>query len=115
MNSPAELPLEVTCQSVHEQLQTCDEFVLIDCRELDEWNHVRIEGARLVPMSELTERVKDLAELREKRLVVYCHHGVRSLRVAHWLRREAGFLSAQSMAGGIDAWSQTIDQTLPRY
>jgi rhodanese-related sulfurtransferase len=46
--------------------------------------------------------------------VVHCHHGGRSLRVAHWLR-EQGFANAQSMAGGIDRWSQEIDPSVPRY
>jgi rhodanese-related sulfurtransferase len=47
-------------------------------------------------------------------LIVYCHHGVRSLNVVHWLR-EQGIEACQSMAGGIDAWSLVVDPSVPRY
>jgi rhodanese-related sulfurtransferase len=50
----------------------------------------------------------------DRPIVVLCHHGQRSLSVAMWLR-EQGFDHAQSLAGGIDAWSRTIDPTIPRY
>jgi rhodanese-related sulfurtransferase len=55
-----------------------------------------------------------LAAHRDRRIVVHCHHGGRSLRVANWLRGQ-GFEQAQSMAGGIDAWSTEIDPAVPRY
>jgi rhodanese-related sulfurtransferase len=48
------------------------------------------------------------------RIVVFCHHGVRSLSVADWLRRQ-GVENCQSMAGGIDLWSARIDPAVPRY
>jgi len=47
-------------------------------------------------------------------LIVFCHHGVRSLSVVDWLRRQ-GVENCQSMAGGIDAWSTMIDASVPRY
>ena len=50
----------------------------------------------------------------ESRIVVFCHHGVRSLSVADWLRRQ-GVENCQSMAGGIDRWSALIDPAVPRY
>ncbi len=65
-------------------------------------------------MSELPARVGELAETLSKPLVVHCHHGGRSLRVANWLRTQ-GFPQAQSLAGGIDQWSLEIDPTVPRY
>ena len=65
-------------------------------------------------MNELVARVSELAKYRDHRLVVHCHLGVRSLQVAHWLR-QSGFAQAQSMAGGIDAWSLEIDPSIPRY
>ena len=109
-----ERPIEIDCQSVAARLQLGDGLVLIDCRESDEYAVASIKGARLVPMSELANRVEELGQLRECEIVVHCHHGGRSLRVARWLR-EQGFASAQSMAGGIDQWSQTIDPGVPRY
>jgi rhodanese-related sulfurtransferase len=65
-------------------------------------------------MSELATRVEELAAHKDKPIIVHCHHGGRSLRVAKWLR-EQGFIQAQSMAGGIDAWSLQIDPDVPRY
>ena len=47
-------------------------------------------------------------------VVVYCHHGVRSLNVANWLRQQ-GIPNVQSMDGGIDVWSLTVDPSVPRY
>jgi adenylyltransferase/sulfurtransferase len=87
---------------------------LIDCREPTEHEIASIEGAVLLPMSQWNEVSAKLAEYQEMHLVVHCHHGGRSLRVARWLR-ENGFPSAQSMAGGIDDWSLEIDASVPRY
>lgn len=115
MESPAApLPIEIDVQSVQTLRNQGAEFVLLDCREADEYAVARIEGAQLVPMSELAQRVGELNDLRDRQLVVHCHHGGRSLRVARWLRQQ-GFSQAQSMAGGIDAWSQVIDPSVPRY
>jgi rhodanese-related sulfurtransferase len=108
------LPLEIDCETVHARLAAQDGLVLIDCREADEHATASIAGARLVPMSELAARLEELAPLRESHLVIHCHHGGRSLRVTHWLR-EQGFSKVQSMAGGIDRWSQAIDPSVPRY
>ena len=60
------------------------------------------------------ERVGEIEMHRDRLIVIHCHHGGRSLRVARWLR-ENGFQHAQSMAGGIDEWSQEIDSSVPRY
>jgi rhodanese-related sulfurtransferase len=65
-------------------------------------------------MSEITGRLDELEPHRGRAVVVYCHHGGRSLQVARFLRGQ-GFDKAQSMAGGIDEWAETIDPSLPRY
>ena len=88
--------------------------MLVDCREQDEFDLVRIPGARLIPMSQLADRVGELAPFRDWDLAIHCHHGGRSLRVAQWLR-EQGFVKAQSMAGGINQWAVEIDPSLHRY
>ena len=106
--------LETDCNTVKSQLHSGDEFLLLDCREQDEWDFVHIEGARLLPMSQIQQRIGELDEHRELEIVVYCHHGVRSLQVAFWLQQQ-GFSRVRSMSGGIDAWSQTVDPRLPRY
>jgi len=86
----------------------------IDCRELDEWHICHIEGADLVPLSNFAEEApKKLGDL-DQRLIVYCHHGVRSLRATQWLRAK-GYHRAQSLAGGIDRWADLVDSEMKRY
>ena len=89
-------------------------FLLLDCRTADEYAVAHIDGSRLIPMQDLPARLAELESWRDKPIVVHCHHGMRSLKVAQWLR-EQGFSFAQSMTGGIDAWSTEIDPAVPRY
>ena len=65
-------------------------------------------------MNEVEARLSELEAWKDKPLVVHCHHGMRSMRVANFLRAN-GFPQAQSMAGGIEAWSVEIDDSVPRY
>ncbi len=108
-----EVPLEIDCRSVADRLAR-GETVLIDCREPDEHALTNIASARLLPMSQLADRLSELEPLRGQSIAIHCHHGGRSLRVARWLR-EQGYPGAQSMAGGIDQWAVEIDPTLARY
>jgi rhodanese-related sulfurtransferase len=86
---------------------------LLDVRQPWEFATAALPGATLIPMGEMTSRAH--AELDpDQPIVVLCHHGARSLSVTMWLRRE-GFDHAQSLAGGIDEWSRTIDPQIPRY
>jgi rhodanese-related sulfurtransferase len=107
-------PLEVDVATVEQWLDARPDVALVDCREPAEFQTASIAGATLIPMSRWAEAGPQLEELRGKHVVVHCHHGGRSLRVAQWLRAN-GFPDAQSMAGGIDAWSQEIDTSVPRY
>lgn len=109
-----EADLEVSCQHVQEQLAAGEDFLLLDCREPDEYAIASIAGARLLPLGELPARVESLRDWRGKPVVVMCHHGMRSAQAAQWLRGQ-GFDGAASMAGGIDQWSQQIDAAVPRY
>lgn len=106
--------LETDCRTVKQKLDSDQNFVLLDCREQNEYDHVHIDAARLLPMSEIQERVGELEDLRSEEIIVYCHHGMRSLQVASWLSQN-GFTNVKSMQGGIDAWSCEIDDTKPRY
>lgn len=113
MNDPA-TALEITCGEVQRLRESSADFLLLDCRERDEHDLVRIEGATLLPMSEIAARAGELAPHKSRRLVIHCHHGGRSLRVAQWLRQQ-GFLQAQSMSGGIDQWAIEIEPGMARY
>ena len=115
MNPPPHAkPAEIDCRSVKAKLDAGEKFLLLDCREREEHQKVNIKTARLLPMSELTERAGELEAFRKTEIVVHCHHGGRSLKVAAWLL-EQGFSNVKSMSGGIDGWSLEIDKTLPRY
>ena len=114
MNPTGETPLETDCSTVQTRLSAGEDFLLLDCREQQEFEIVQIAGATLLPMSEIQERIGELNEWKERSVVVYCHHGGRSLQVANYLRQQ-GWSKAQSMAGGVDGWAVQIDPSLPRY
>jgi len=109
------LPLETSVDEVKRRL-AAGEIALLDCREPMEYEIARIGETELIPMRDVPgqlQRIEAMAEATQA-LVVYCHHGVRSLNVAHWLRQH-GVENAQSMAGGIDHWSAVIDPSVARY
>ncbi len=86
---------------------------LIDVREPWEFETARIEGSVRMPMGDVPSRAhQELDE--DERLVVLCHHGMRSLNVAVWLRNQ-GFEHAQSLRGGIDAWASEVDSAVGKY
>ena len=87
--------------------------VLLDVREAWEYETARLPDSLLMPMGEVTSRAHTELDPDEV-IVVLCHHGARSLSVTMWLR-EQGFEQAQSLAGGIEAWSRLIDPAVPRY
>lgn len=88
---------------------------LVDCREEDEFALCRIEGAKLVPLSRFAaEAPAKLLHEDAGPLVVYCHHGMRSMHATLFLR-ERGKADVWSLAGGIDLWSQRIDPGVARY
>jgi rhodanese-related sulfurtransferase len=90
-----------------------DGVLLLDCREAEEVQIAAIPGAVHIPMDQIPRRQNELDD--DKHIVVFCHHGVRSLSVAVWLKEQAGFEQVSSMRGGIDAWSREVDPAVPRY
>jgi rhodanese-related sulfurtransferase len=86
---------------------------LIDVREPWEFETAHVADSVLMPMGDVPARAHQELD-PDEHLVVMCHHGMRSMNVAVWLRNQ-GFEQAQSLAGGIDAWSAEVDSTVPRY
>ncbi|MEX0725526.1 MAG: rhodanese-like domain-containing protein [Planctomycetaceae bacterium] len=107
-------PWEIDCRSVDAKRKNGETFLFVDCREADEYATAKIDGAVLLPMSEIDMRLSELEPHRQGEIIVHCHHGSRSLRVARWLA-EQGFAHVKSMAGGIDEWATEIDSSVPRY
>jgi adenylyltransferase/sulfurtransferase len=110
----SEAPLEIQCRDVKQLQDANADVVLIDCREPNEVAISAIAAARLIPMDEFPGRLAELTGHEADQIVVYCHLGGRSLRVARWLRQQ-GFARAQSMAGGIDQWAEQIEPGMARY
>ena len=107
------LDLEIAPEAFAQQRRQPNAPLLLDVREPWEHETAALPNATLIPMGDIPSRAH--AELDpDAPIVVMCHHGARSLNVALWLR-DQGFTHAQSLAGGIDAWSRSIDPTIPRY
>lgn len=107
-------PLEIQPADANALMQRNEDFLLLDVRQPGEFETASIAGATLIPLGELGERLSELEPHRDRRIIVYCHHGVRSMRAVMGLRQN-GFEKAQSLAGGIDLWSQQIDPDVPQY
>jgi rhodanese-related sulfurtransferase len=104
--------LEITPADMKARIERGETLVLIDVREPWEHDLCRIEGAKLVPLGSLAASLNTLPDVEE--VICYCHHGMRSLDAAAWLRFQ-GFAKAKSLAGGIERWSVEIDPKVPRY
>jgi len=108
------IPIELDVNEVNSLIQTGADFLLVDVREMDEYQTASIGGSILIPLGQVKTSLNQLEPYRDKRIVVHCHHGGRSLRAAMALR-QLGFSGAQSMAGGIEDWSLSINPQIPRY
>jgi rhodanese-related sulfurtransferase len=104
---------EINPQEVKAQFDRGDSFTLLDVREPWEFEAASISNSKHIPMGDVPSQAHQQLD-PDDHIVVVCHHGVRSLSVTNWLRQQ-GFEKAQSMRGGIDAWSREIDSKVPPY
>lgn len=104
-------PLEVTPDDVKTMLAKDAAPLLLDVRNAWEHEVCRIDGSVLIPLNQLASRLGEIS--REKPIVVYCHHGQRSLLAAQFLQQEG--YEASSMRGGIDEWAARIEPAMVRY
>ncbi len=112
MSGGADHPLEISVHDLKRRLDEGAAGTVVDVREPWETDICKIEGAALMPLSAFAEHVKSLSPGNP--ILIYCHHGGRSLQAAMWLRRN-GFAEAASVRGGIEAWALAIDPETPRY
>ena len=105
--------LQITPREVKQRLDSGEKLRMVDVREPFEFQQAHIDGSELIPMGAVQRELPAL-EAAEVPLIVFCHHGVRSLQVVGWLR-EQGVTECSSMEGGIDRWSLEIDPAVPRY
>jgi adenylyltransferase/sulfurtransferase len=102
-------------REVKRKLDAGEKLHLIDVREVQEYQITHIEDTELIPMRTIPANLPKIEEMAEEgQVIVFCHHGMRSLQVVNWLR-EQGVAACQSMAGGIDLWSLDVDPAVPRY
>ncbi|MCC5829445.1 MAG: hypothetical protein JJU36_08355 [Phycisphaeraceae bacterium] len=107
---------EVSPRQTHALLPAIQsgQILLVDCRTPAEHAVAQLEPVLLLPVQHTADRIDELLPHRDRPIIIFCHHGMRSLRMTSMLR-EAGFSDVRSMAGGIDLWSLTVDPSVPRY
>ncbi len=103
---------QITVEELKEKIDKGQELVLLDVREPMEWEIARLDKAVLMPVAQVPARVNELSTADE--IVVYCKTGARSGRITNFLR-ELGFRKVRNLAGGIDAWAETVEPEMPRY
>ncbi|MCY4386671.1 MAG: rhodanese-like domain-containing protein [Desulfurellaceae bacterium] len=106
------MSLEITVHELQAKQNAGEDFVLLDVREAEEVALVQLPHSVHMPMGDIPSRLHELDP--ETEIIVYCHHGVRSLRVAHFLHQH-DFARVVSLAGGIDAWANEIEPSMARY
>jgi rhodanese-related sulfurtransferase len=104
--------IEITPRDVKDLLARDDKVLFVDVREPWEYDAAHIEGSVLIPLGQIPSNLARLENAEQ--LVLFCHHGMRSLDAAAWLRAQ-GVEAAKSMSGGIERWSTEIDPSVPRY
>jgi rhodanese-related sulfurtransferase len=104
---------EIAPEELKSLLKSNSDVVVLDVREPWEIEVAAMGHNKHIPMGEVPARFQNELD-REKRIVVVCHHGVRSYNVTAWLRRQ-GYEEVQSLAGGIDRWAREIDPKVPMY
>jgi rhodanese-related sulfurtransferase len=104
---------EIAPEELQSLLQRDSDIVVLDVRERWELETAHMQHHKHIPMHEIPARHAQELD-SDKHTVVVCHHGVRSLNVTTWLRRQ-GYEKVQSLAGGIDRWARQIDPQVPVY
>lgn len=103
---------EITVEELKAAFDAKKDFDILDVREPQEFEISQIEGSKLIPMGQLASRIHELDSARE--IYILCKSGIRSAK--SWkLLHDSGFRRIKNVAEGIDAWSERIDPTLPRY
>ena len=112
-NSPkAENELEIKVDELKKIVDEKRNVTLLDVREYGEYEICKLANSTLIPLGEITSRANELDSADE--IIVYCHHGMRSLQATRILKG-MGFKKVKNLAGGIDAWAAAFDEKMPRY
>ena len=104
---------EVAPEELRSLLEADSDIVVLDVRETWEFEMAKIGNSKHIPMNDIPARFNQELD-PEEHIVVVCHHGVRSMNVTAWLRKQ-GLEKVQSLRGGIDRWARQIDPKVPVY
>tara|TARA_B100001029_G_C15032151_1_gene437694 strand:- start:10 stop:1128 length:1119 start_codon:yes stop_codon:yes gene_type:complete len=104
--------LEITVDDLKGIVDSKEKITLLDVREPGEYEICSLNNSRLIPLGDLTSRVHELDTADD--IIVYCHHGMRSLQATRILKG-MGYAKVRNLAGGIDAWAAKFDEKMPRY
>jgi rhodanese-related sulfurtransferase len=104
---------QITATELKRRIDAGDDIQIIDVRQPNEFAFARIEGSKLIPLGELMGRSDEIDPARET--VIYCHMGGRSARAIQALEHSGFQGELHNLAGGITAWSDEVDPSVPRY
>lgn len=106
--------IDISVDELKEKIDQKEKFLFLDVREEFEHQIAKIDGTRLIPLSQFQNHLEELEPYKNKEIVAHCHHGGRSRRALEFLK-EKGFTNLKNVVGGIDEWSVKIDPSVPRY
>jgi rhodanese-related sulfurtransferase len=105
-------PMEITVHELSALQQSRLAYILLDVRDTSERNICNLQKSMHIPLGRLPLMCEDLPP--DVLVVVYCHHGIRSMQACLMLQQK-GFTKLKSLKGGIDAWAKEIDKSMHRY
>jgi rhodanese-related sulfurtransferase len=105
---------EITVQQLKEKIDHQDTFLLLDVRETFEYYISKIDNSTLIPVDELSSRMKEIDDHKDQEIIVMCRTGQRSAQAQKMLM-DSGFRQVKNLKGGINTWAREIDNSLPVY
>src|SRR5687767_13528365 len=108
------MELQISPKELEAALQSANPPHLLDVRQPEEHAFVALPNSTLIPLGQLAFRAEEIEDWKNEEIVVYCHHGIRSLNAIAQLKH-FGFTKLRNLAGGIDRWTSDVDPSLPRY
>jgi len=106
------MPLETSPTTLNQRIQQGEDLYLLDVREPWEAALCQLPDAVNIPMGQIPGRLGELPA--DRTVVCICHHGMRSLQVAHYLESN-GMDSVENLTGGVEGWARDVDPEMPRY
>ena len=103
---------EISVKELKAMMDAKEDFQLIDVREQHEYDTCQI-GGELIPMGEVADNVEKIT--KDKKVIVHCRSGKRSASIIQMLENEHGYKNLYNLKGGIMAWADEIDSTIPKY